>query len=224
MKKHCTSCGQLKKTSEFYSLPHTTDGLNWRCIPCQNEYNRQYNLKRTLAKCHPATLEAFKAAPLNRLRRFAPKVLVTETCWHWTGNRHPNSGYARVWFDKHDDRLAHRVAYEWAKGPIPNRLTLDHLCRVRHCVNPAHLEPVTNAENVLRGMSPAAQNARKTCCKDGHEFSPENTKIMRNGSRRCRICSRAWKKARRQKHSSMPTPPARASTASRDRPSRSGHR
>ena len=82
------------------------------------------------------------------------------------------------------------MAYELLVGPIPEYLTLDHLCRVRNCVNPAHLEPVTSAENILRGMSSPAQNARKTECLNGHAFTVENTLINVIGARVCRTCTR----------------------------------
>ena len=86
---------------------------------------------------------------------------------------------------------AHRVAYELMRGPIPDGLTLDHLCRNVGCVNPDHLEPVTMKENILRGYSPAAQAARRDECAHGHAYTPENTYRYANGSRRCRICQRA---------------------------------
>lgn len=95
-------------------------------------------------------------------------------------------------------RFAHRLAYEFSKGLIPEGKTLDHLCRVRHCVNPDHLEPVSRGENVLRGVSPSAINARKTHCSKGHDYNEENTKYLRRGNRRCRICHRQ-SEARRQK-------------------------
>lgn len=112
----------------------------------------------------------------------------TDECWVWTGFRHPKGyGYFRV-----DGRslAAHRVAYELCVAPIPDGLTIDHLCRNRACVNPAHLEPVTMIVNVLRGEGPTAENARKTHCIRGHPFDEENTYWF-NGGRTCRICQRA---------------------------------
>ncbi|KAB2977369.1 HNH endonuclease [Streptomyces sp. SS1-1] len=86
-------------------------------------------------------------------------------------------------------QMAHRVAYQEIVGPIPEGLQLDHLCRVRHCVNPAHLEPVTSRENTLRGENLVAINAAKTHCKRGHLFDAANTYRWRN-SRICRECRR----------------------------------
>jgi hypothetical protein len=76
-------------------------------------------------------------------------------------------------------------------GKIPEGLQIDHLCRVRECANPAHLEAVTCRENLLRGDTVTAHNANKTHCVNGHEYTPENTAITRDGCRRCRICHRA---------------------------------
>ncbi|MDP9224875.1 MAG: HNH endonuclease [Actinomycetota bacterium] len=85
--------------------------------------------------------------------------------------------------------LAHRVAYELLVGPIPEGLTLDHLCRNTSCVNPQHLEPVTVRENVLRGMGWGAKNKRKTHCHRGHPFDAKNTLRIPGGTRKCRTCA-----------------------------------
>lgn len=91
----------------------------------------------------------------------------------------------------------HRAVYEHFVGRIPPGLTLDHLCRNRACCNPAHLEPVSVGENVLRGVGHTARNAAKTHCDNGHEFTPENTYVYGAGWRQCLACNRARKRARR---------------------------
>lgn len=111
-----------------------------------------------------------------------------DDCWEWQGYR-LSSGYGQIriagtkW-------LAHRLAYVVNVGPIPEGLTIDHLCRNRACVNPVHLEVVTRGENVLRGEGVTAINAVKTECDHGHSFDAENTYIDRRGWRSCRACRR----------------------------------
>ena len=112
-------------------------------------------------------------------------------CWLWAGHCCPK-GYGKVGLNGKTAR-AHRVAYEAYIGAIPKGLTLDHLCRVRCCVNPNHLEPVTHKENVLRGESPSARHARLTHCPQGHPYSGKNL-LFSSGSRRCRICLREHQK------------------------------
>ena len=92
---------------------------------------------------------------------------------------------------------AHRYAYEFCVGPIPEGLTIDHLCRVRACVRPDHLEPVTMRINTLRGVSIVAQHARKTQCPQEHPYDSENTYIDPLNKRHCRICMR-WRERERK--------------------------
>ena len=92
--------------------------------------------------------------------------------------------------------MAHRIAYEKANGPIPAGMQIDHLCRNRACVNPSHLEAVTQRENLLRGTGTPAKNAAKTQCKHGHPFDATNTYVKPNGSRQCRACARRYQNAR----------------------------
>jgi hypothetical protein len=112
----------------------------------------------------------------------------------WIGCKTKN-GYGRMHVGSRyegNDRnvLAHRVAYELARGPIPDGLQVDHICRTRSCINPDHLELVTQRENILRGEGGSARNARKTHCIRGHELMPPNLRIGPDGARCCRACER----------------------------------
>lgn len=102
-------------------------------------------------------------------------------CWLWTAAI-GESGYAS-WYS----HRVHRLTYRAMRGLIAEELTIDHLCRVRHCVNPDHLEAVTMRENTMRGFGPTASNARKTHCSKGHEYTAENTTIIPSRPTR-RIC------------------------------------
>ncbi len=125
--------------------------------------------------------------------RFWAKVNKTTTCWLWTGMLDRNGyGYFNP-MDGRNNQLVHRWSYETSIGPIAEGLTLDHLCRVRNCVRPSHLDPVTLAENVSRGTSPSTVTARSGVCQRGHAFTPENTYVVPStGARTCRACGR-WR-------------------------------
>ena len=128
--------------------------------------------------------------PIERpelIQRFYNKVEKTDSCWNWKGSCDGHYGLFRI-----GKKLfkAHRVAYEIKNGIISDDKHLDHLCRNKLCVNPNHLEIVTLRENILRGNSVVAKNARKFQCKYGHEFTPENTIMRKDGGRECKICNR----------------------------------
>ncbi|GGY65551.1 HNH endonuclease signature motif containing protein [Streptomyces xanthochromogenes] len=129
--------------------------------------------------------------------RFLAKVRDSESgCWEWTGHIKPN-GYGQVTVGGRKFN-AHRFAYEAMVGPIPSGLVIDHLCRNRRCLRPEHLDPVSQRTNVLRGEGPAADNARRNHCVQGHPFDDANTYVRRDGSRSCRSCNAARNRRRRQ--------------------------
>lgn len=131
--------------------------------------------------------------------RFWSFVDAEGDCWDWIGSLHPK-GYGTFAAKGKKAWRAHRYAYTNLVGPIPKGMTLDHLCRRRHCVNPDHLEVVTAEENNLRGGSSSAINARKTHCKRNHEFTPENTYTQYNKGkpdRLCKKCTRTYQTSRR---------------------------
>lgn len=114
-------------------------------------------------------------------------------CWEWT-RALQSSGYGHAWIDS-GSRSAHKVAWVWANGPVPDGLQLDHLCENRKCCRPSHLEPVTSRENSHR--SPLTLNsisAAKTVCIRGHEFDG-----IRNGKRTCSTCQRGYSREAAQR-------------------------
>lgn len=123
--------------------------------------------------------------------RFWDKVEKGNSCWLWIGKRMPN-GYARFKVGG-CGIYAHRFAYELLVGPIPEGLQIDHLCRVRHCVNPRHLEPVTQRENKNRGLKGRATEH----CPKGHAYDVSNTywRKDRPNNRECKTCRAQRKQA-----------------------------
>jgi len=129
--------------------------------------------------------------------RFWPKVEKTDGCWNWIAGKNAH-GYGAIAAGQGKNKSmlrAHRVAWELTNGPIPEGLQLDHLCRNRAYVNPAHLEPVTQRENMLRGEGVTGTNSRKTHCKNGHSLS-DALMHLKPGWRRCRECHRLAELAR----------------------------
>lgn len=129
----------------------------------------------------------------------------TDDCMLYARNLGSN-GYGRTnWYINgvNTSIQVHRAMYEYFIGPIPDGLVVDHLCRTPACINPDHLEPVTQKENLDRGYGISAINGRKTHCIKGHEFTPETTTINKNrGDRVCRLCvrerDRRYYKSRKQ--------------------------
>lgn len=121
--------------------------------------------------------------------RIKASVLMTASgCWDWQRKR-DRHGYGHIKVGGRDI-LAHRASYEAFVAEIPAGLTIDHLCKNTACVNPLHLEPVTNRENILRSDGIAARSARLTSCHRGHPFDEQNTYRDARGSRHCRACNR----------------------------------
>ena len=123
--------------------------------------------------------------------RFWEKVSKTETCWLWIGAV-SKSGYGNFTKSSSGSRTSrtmiqigpHRFAYELLVGPIPNDLNIDHLCMNKLCVNPDHLEPVTQKVNAERF------SASLTVCPNGHPYTPETTYLTKEGYKECRTCRR----------------------------------
>lgn len=184
----CDKCGREIRGNGIGLHRKKCDGVNWAAAT--DGPSTVYRRKR---KAKTETLSF--SDRLESLRRHEAEFWASvgkADCWEWTGRLMPN-GYGRFGF--YDEVIgcdlawtAHRAAWELSLGEIPHGLQLDHLCRNRVCVNPAHLEVVTNRENGLRGDSPAARNARKTQCPAGHPLSGDNLMVDQKGHRRCRTC------------------------------------
>lgn len=130
-------------------------------------------------------MSRWKDAPT---RFFSHVVIKHNGCWQWTGAKNPK-GYGTFRADGRNV-AAHRYSYELFCGPFPRGLVSGHLCRNHGCVNPSHIEPVTNRENILRGVGVTAIKARQTHCAHGHLLSGGNLIRRRNGQRGCRECFR----------------------------------
>jgi hypothetical protein len=126
----------------------------------------------------------------SELARFLAKVTFdAQGCWVWTGAKTKN-GYANFAIARQAN-YAHRLSFEHYVGAIPEDMQIDHLCSVRHCVNPWHLEVVTLRENLLRSPNTiTSRHAARTHCNHGHEFTAANTGHSKEGWRFCRQCSR----------------------------------
>ena len=125
---------------------------------------------------------------ISERRRFERKVEVIPfvECWLWTGTVNAK-GYGIIIIQGRAN-IVHKVALTMRGVVIPEGMQVDHLCRVRNCVNPRHLEVVTGWVNRLRGFSPPAINAKRTYCVHGHEFTEANIRIANGTRRKCKTC------------------------------------
>jgi HNH endonuclease len=174
--------GATCRAEEPCDKPARTKGL------CKNHYYR--------LRTHGTTAPLPTLSPAERLWANTNKNGPIPAHWPELGpcwvpaSDDQQENYGRIWVDG-ENVLAHRFAYELEVRPIPDDLVIDHLCRNPPCRNPAHLEPVTQGVNTLRGEGPSAVNALKTHCPKGHPYDEENTYYEPDGKgRQCKTCSR----------------------------------
>lgn len=174
---HCEKGHEFTPENTRFHFQKQYDGYRRVCVTC-----------RALRWKNPLKPKSIPERFWEKVNRDTPSG-----CWEWLSVK-AYFGYGKFHFDRKRKFVgAHRVAYELSKGPIPDGLVLDHLCRNPGCVNPDHLQVVSQRENCLRGISPTADNAKKTHCKRGHEFTPENTFAVQGRWRGCRQCRSAWR-------------------------------
>lgn len=139
---------------------------------------------------------SYPARPV--MARLIERVTVDDNgCWLWGGST--IKGYGQIWLGSKPHGTwrrdyTHRVSYQQLRGPVPDGMQLDHLCRVRNCANPWHLEPVTVVENLLRGSHPNMIAKRTNTCKRGHSL---HDAYVYRGGRNCRKCNAERARARR---------------------------
>lgn len=184
----CPDCSS-ERTVSYANASRIRNGLvSGRCPTCRFAAQRIAQAARAEAELS---------------ERFWSKVDVRDDddCWLWRAGT--KGGYGQFGIGSRTDGSkrsigAHRYAYELLVGAVPDGLELDHLCRVRYCVNPAHLEPVTHRENTLRGDTIVARHALTTHCPQGHPYDAQNTRLYQ-GRRYCRTCGNTRRNARRKR-------------------------
>jgi hypothetical protein len=178
--KRCTRCGETKPIDQFRPPRRA-------CKACDRAAEHARNRERRAERrAHPTRLTMSEADLARFEALHAPEP--NTGCWLWVGCV-DRRGYAKFAHGGLSLR-GHRVAYEHFVAQVPSGLELDHLCRTPACVNPAHLEPVTHRENILRSDAPPAACARKTHCPKGHAYDAANARLGRDGHRACRACRR----------------------------------
>lgn len=177
--KNCSKCLRLLPRDLFNKRVRSLDGLQAWCRECNRKYHGSAY----------ATVQAARPPAQDVLDRLTDRTVFDETvtgCWVWKGSC--ANGYGRMSVNGRTDGT-HRLGYEALVGPIPEGLTLDHLCRNTRCWNPRHLEPVTHGENCRRGNGWSGRNARKTHCPAGHSYDSSNTYLRPDGTGRdCIAC------------------------------------
>jgi hypothetical protein len=175
----CTigGCGQPRTTSKLYCEKH-------------RGRVRRYGDPSITLKDHTPAVERWKTQH---------EVDDSTGCWNWTGPIYKGQGHGFIQEGAKKRHMAHRFVWEQIAGPIPKGLVLDHLCKNKRCVNPEHLEAVTQGVNAFRGGTDGG-NAAKTHCKHGHGFTPENTYIRVNGWRGCRACQRRLMRVKKYRY------------------------
>lgn len=164
------------------------------CWACQRPLVRKINPPHL----HYCSMECWrKYAASTQYARLWSQITQEGDCWIWHGSV-DKLGYGHISIQK-QPWLLHRYIYVLTRGPLPDELVIDHLCRRPPCVNPAHLDPVPQRVNVFRGLSPIAANVHKTHCAQGHAYSLENTWISPAGGRGCRQCNRERARRRLQR-------------------------
>lgn len=192
-----------------------------RCAECDEEVQKRR--RGRCGNCYRRHVKALKQAgeftPLGAGRQPRPAIerLLSRVekapngCWLYSGQLDPQ-GYGRITDDNGKTSSTHRMSYTYHCGSIPPGLQVDHECHNsdlkcmagprcahRRCVNPEHLRLATPRDNVLRGRTVAAGNRAKSRCRRGHEYTPQNTRVLANGGRACRACQRIWSKSRPEK-------------------------
>lgn len=160
---------------------------------CEKHYNRWRRWGDPARAGRPNYEAMSNADPMKRLSRIRTRVDMSDpnACWIWPGAK-TAGGYGQMRGGPGVKVYTHRAAYEALIGPIPEGLVLDHLCRNRACCNPAHLEPVTDAVNLERGIG----HGSETHCPHGHPYGGDNLIVRKNGSRACRSCERRYNRER----------------------------
>lgn len=161
-----------------------------RTLSTQEKARRLLAGKRTTIMGRTDTAELLQSYIRGRI-----KINPRTQCWEWMlGSNPAGYGRCRVLGRAH---MVHRLSYSAFNGEIPEGLVIDHLCKNPKCVNPSHLETVTNRENTLRGESPIGRTMRTNSCRRGHPYTADSTHIDRDGSRRCLVCKRNYKRPHR---------------------------